>query len=241
MEKSRKLNRDRFNKYVMNDIPIRLIRLSDMTFFERNDVREYIQSKVDTTLSEPEEIVRYAILSHRWMDQDEPTYEEVKSGKARGRGYWKLWKFCEKAREYGVKFAWSDTCCIDKSSSTELDESIRSMFRWYRNSTICIVHLAESQTIKDMMHDAWMKRGWTLQELLAPRELKFFNMYWMPMTGDSNDKSYKDTEVMKALERATGIPPLKLRIFLPGAYYNVDEQSRNDKGRRRCLLPDGNI
>jgi hypothetical protein len=224
MEKSRKLNRDRFNKYVMNDIPIRLIRLSDMTFFERNDVREYIQSKVDTTLSEPEEIVRYAILSHRWMDQDEPTYEEVKSGKARGRGYWKLWKFCEKAREYGVKFAWSDTCCIDKSSSTELDESIRSMFRWYRNSTICIVHLAQSETIKDMMHDPWMKRGWTLQELLAPRELKFFNMYWIPMTGDSNDKSYKDTEVMKTLERATGIPPLKLRIFLPGAYYNVDER-----------------
>jgi hypothetical protein len=235
-----KPNRDRFNKYVMNDIPIRLIRLSDMTFVERNDVRAHYQSTVDTadtTFYPLKSIVKYAILSHRWLDKGEPTYEEVKLGKAGGLGYGKLRKFCEMASEYGVEFAWSDTCCIDKRSSTELDESIRSMFRWYRNSTICIVHLAQSQTIEDMVGDAWMKRGWTLQELLAPRVLKFFNMHWMPMTGDSNDRGDKDSEVVKTLAKATGISTLNLTWFTPGAY-NVDERMAWASNRETTRVED---
>lgn len=106
----------------------------------------------------------------RWLDSGEPTYEEMKTDPpaAAGPGYEKLKNFCRKARKHEVEFAWSDTCCIDKSSSTELDESIRSMFRWYRDSTICIVHLAKSTTIEDILHDEWTARGWTLQELLAP-------------------------------------------------------------------------
>ncbi|KAF8125088.1 hypothetical protein EV363DRAFT_1176483, partial [Boletus edulis] len=32
----------------------------------------------------------------------------------------------------GAGYAWADTVCIDKSSSTELDELICSM-SWYRN------------------------------------------------------------------------------------------------------------
>ncbi|KAG1866598.1 hypothetical protein DFJ58DRAFT_769854 [Suillus subalutaceus] len=44
-------------------------------------------------------------------------------------GYEKLRKFCDKAKEYNVEFVWSDTCCIDKSSHTDIGDSIRSMFR----------------------------------------------------------------------------------------------------------------
>jgi hypothetical protein len=47
-----------------------------------------------------------------------------------------------KAKEYDAKFAWSDTCCIGKSSNTDLDEPIRSMFRWYKRSATCTVHVA---------------------------------------------------------------------------------------------------
>ncbi|KAG1768205.1 hypothetical protein EDD22DRAFT_772441 [Suillus occidentalis] len=53
---------------------------------------------------------------------------------------------------------WSDTCCIEKSDHTELDDSIRSILRWYRNSTICIAHLAQSETL-DLVIE-W--RGWAL-------------------------------------------------------------------------------
>ncbi|KAG1721691.1 uncharacterized protein EDB91DRAFT_1240289 [Suillus paluster] len=139
----------------MNEIPIRLIRLSDMTLVGRNDVRQHFRSSVPgvTVLYHAPHHVKYAILSHRL------TYGEMKAGTAAGPGYEKLKSFCEKAREYQTEFAWSDTCCIDKSSSTELDESIRSMFRWYKNLTICIVHMAESVIIEDILHDEWINEG----------------------------------------------------------------------------------
>ncbi|OAX37759.1 hypothetical protein K503DRAFT_742260 [Rhizopogon vinicolor AM-OR11-026] len=226
-EQLRKKNLDTFDYYVMNDIPIRLIRLSDMKFVGRSDVREYFRGSVPEDDPEeyyfPAHTIKYAILSHRWLAKGEPTYEEMKSDTETGPGYEKLKKFCEKARECNVEFAWSDTCCIDKSSSTELDESIRSMFRWYINSHVCIVHLAQSGTIEDIMHDEWTERGWTLQELLAPRRIKFFNKHWMPMTGDENDKSHERTEVMKTLERVTGISQPILYGFAPGPH-NVDER-----------------
>jgi hypothetical protein len=144
---------------------------------------------------------------------------------ATGLGYEKLKNFCREAKKYKVEFAWSDTCCIDKSSSTELDESIRSMFRWYRNSKICIIHLAKSTTIEDILHDEWAVRGWTLQELLAPLAIKFFNKHWKPMTNDSNDKRKEaTTQILRILETATGIPHHEIYWqFNPGPI-KVDER-----------------
>jgi hypothetical protein len=107
----------------------------------------------------------------------------------------------------------------DKSSSTELDESIRSMFRWYKNSHICIIHLGESKTTEDPVDDEWTYRAWTLQELLAPRQIKFFNWRWAPMTGNNaNDKAQgpQNEKFMGALENATGIPLQHLHDFKPG-------------------------
>ena len=217
-------NLDTFDRYMMNYIPIRLIRLSDMKLVERNDVRKHFRDSVPHKgAPHPASYVKYAILSHRWLDEGEPTYKEMKSGTAKGPGYRKLKKFCDEAWKSGVDFAWSDTCCIDKSSSSELDQSIRSMYRWYYNSDICIVHLAQSATIEDIKNDDWIQRGWTLQELLAPRRIKLFNKDWMPMTHAENDKSQKETEVMKALEKATDIPHKDLWIFKPGPNL-VDER-----------------
>jgi hypothetical protein len=36
---------------------------------------------------------------------------------------------------------WIDSCCIDKTSSSELSEAINSMFNWYRNSQVWWVPL----------------------------------------------------------------------------------------------------
>ncbi|KAG1792397.1 heterokaryon incompatibility protein-domain-containing protein [Suillus plorans] len=219
---------EEFDQYVMNHIPIRLIRLSDMTFVGRDDIRKHFRSFVPQTnlfgIYKPSRVVRYAILSHRWLDSGEPTYEEMKAGTATGPGYKKLKNFCEQARKQNVEFAWSDTCCIDKSSSTELDESIRSMFRWYHNSAICVVHLAKSTTIEDILHDEWTERGWTLQELLAPFHIKFFNKHWMPMTNDSNDKQKATTKILQTLEKATGIPRDKINCQFNPRPFNVDER-----------------
>ena len=81
-------------------------------------------------------VARFAILSYTWWQDEEPSYKTFREQRKRDRkgkktmkGYRKLERFCDIAhRGYGVEFAWADTVCIDKSSSVELDESIRSMF-----------------------------------------------------------------------------------------------------------------
>ena len=44
-------------------------------------------------------------------------------------GFAKISKFCERARDESLEFAWVDTCCIDKSSSTELSEAINAIYK----------------------------------------------------------------------------------------------------------------
>lgn len=130
------------------------------------------------------DIPPYAILSHTWdADNQEITYHELTNnlGKTK-RGYDKL-NFCAKqAASDGLQYCWVDTCCIDKSSSTELDEAINSMFRWYQNARLCYVYLADVvedfavATHVQVQKSRWFTRGWTLQELLAPATVRFFDM-----------------------------------------------------------------
>ncbi|KAJ0364047.1 hypothetical protein COL26b_012680 [Colletotrichum chrysophilum] len=85
----------------------------------------------------------YAILSHTW-GSDEVSFQEFKSLDATSgdpadliikdrAGYPKIIKACGKALEYRLRYVWVDTCCIDKTSSAELSESINSMFKWHRS------------------------------------------------------------------------------------------------------------
>jgi hypothetical protein len=55
---------------------------------------------------------------------------ENPSDAAQKPGYHKIAQTCRIAlNEYYLDYCWLDTCCIDKSSSAELSESINSMFR----------------------------------------------------------------------------------------------------------------
>ncbi|KAJ8507408.1 hypothetical protein ONZ45_g10225 [Pleurotus djamor] len=120
---------------------------------------------------------KYAILSHRWQDE-ELVFDDLVNMEAAStkKGYEKFIKFCEIAQQYGCRYVWIDTVCINKTSSSELDESIRSMFSWYRNAYVCIIYL--TIPAGELRDDLWFTRGWTLQELLAPRRLKFFWGDW---------------------------------------------------------------
>ena len=104
-----------------------------------------------------------------------------------GLGYEKLRHFCDKAKAYGCEYVWSDTCCINKESSSELEEAIRSMYRWYRDAFVCIVYLAKSSSVKDLAREPWFTRGWTLQELLAPERLRLYGKDWNPVCPKSEE------------------------------------------------------
>jgi hypothetical protein len=130
-----------------------------------------------------QENTRYAILSHTWLrgSDREVTYGAWQLGQfdAQQPGYQKLVNFCRSAcKDHGLPFGWMDTVCINKDSSSELDESIRSMYKWYKNSHICISYLAETVALGDIHRDPWFTRGWTFQELLAPEYMAFYKKDW---------------------------------------------------------------
>ena len=86
-----------------------------------------------------------------------------------------------------IGWVWADTCCIDKSSSSELSEAINSMFSWYRKAWICIVYLSDVPSGDNVADESssfrksrWFSRGWTLQELIADSEggAIFYSKEW---------------------------------------------------------------
>lgn len=87
----------------------------------------------------------YAILSHTWdATGDEVSFADLATldqGSSK-KGYAKIRSACQQALCDGFTHIWIDTCCIDKSSSSELQEAMNSMFRWYKDSAICYVYLS---------------------------------------------------------------------------------------------------
>ncbi|RBQ78853.1 hypothetical protein FVER14953_13540 [Fusarium verticillioides] len=120
----------------------------------------------------------YAILSHTW-EQEEVLFQDMGSDSAKlKKGYAKLESCCRVARENGFEYIWDDTCCIDKTSSAELSEAINSMYRYYQEASICYGYLADISTVSEIPNSRWFTRGWTLQELIAPRSMIFFDKHW---------------------------------------------------------------
>ena len=187
--------------------------------------------------------VKYAIFSHRW-GAHEPSYQQLSQGPTpiNSPGLMKLLRYCDKAHVHGCAYAWSDTCCINKSSSAELEEAIRAMYRWYRDAEVCIVHLAETGSFEDFKDEPWFRRGWTLQELLAPKRVMFYNRNWDSLSVGNvhpaesrNDK--EDWRILGAISGVTGIPVGDLRHFRPGCE-RVSEKMRWASRRETTRVED---
>ncbi|MDI1491828.1 MAG: hypothetical protein OHK93_003039 [Ramalina farinacea] len=129
-----------------------------------------------------DEVPPYAILSHTW-GKEEVSYQGL-SGARSTKGFQKILRCCTLAKSEGYDYVWIDTCCIDKTSSAELSEGINSMYRWYANAAICYAYLADVSlwpdipNTKSFEESRWFSRGWTLQELLAPQTVIFYDHDW---------------------------------------------------------------
>lgn len=186
----------------------------------------------------------YAILSHTWTDGQEFTYRDFVTGTGRNKTGFEKIRFCsERAEEDLLQYFWVDTCCIDKSSSTELSTAINSMFRWYQNAVKCYVYLsdvsvaqADVQYSRPLWETAfrasrWFKRGWTLQELIAPQpqSIVFFSLNGCRL-GDKK-------ELAQHIHEVTGIPAPVLRgAALSG--FHVNERMLWAQGRETQLPED---
>ncbi|OCK73083.1 HET-domain-containing protein, partial [Lepidopterella palustris CBS 459.81] len=164
-------------------------------------------------------IPRYAILSHTWGDEsEEVTFDDMVEGSGRDKAGYKKIEFCgQQAAKDGLQYFWVDSCCIKKLDVVELSESLNSMFRWYHGATRCYVYLSDVSSTSsdtgvecdlqpwksDFRKSKWFTRGWTLQELLAPRVVDFFSLERKRLGNKSS--------LEQQIREITGIPTLALQ------------------------------
>ncbi|KAM7219455.1 Heterokaryon incompatibility protein (HET) domain containing protein [Rhypophila decipiens] len=165
----------------------------------------------------------YAILSHTW-GKEEVTLQDFGSDALRERmkGFGKIQAASQEAQRHDLSHLWVDTCCIDKTSSAELGEAINSMYRWYQSSEVCFTYLEDVSPAKPdtrnrpsiprpldatFARSRWFTRGWTLQELVAPAKLKFYDAGWNKIEEKSN--------ITAQLQAITGIDEAVLQGASP--------------------------
>ncbi|KAK7190833.1 uncharacterized protein CC84DRAFT_1186289 [Paraphaeosphaeria sporulosa] len=142
------------------------------------------------------EIPPYAILSHTWDAYEIPfkDFYSLHVHEEYPQASQKIYDTCDRALEDELDYVWIDSCCIDKSSSAELSEAINSMYSWYSKAQVCYAFLNDY-----LASDCrWFSRGWTLQEMLAPQDVHFYDKTW----------SYFGTrkELASTLSSITGVP-----------------------------------
>ncbi|KAK8055664.1 hypothetical protein PG993_000891 [Apiospora rasikravindrae] len=157
-----------------------------------------------------ESVPKYAILSHTW-GKGEMTLQEMQSPTPQTSakaGYQKIKAAANQASGDSYEWIWIDTCCIDKTSSAELSEAINSMYQYYTESAVCYAYLADFSQLRpafEFEDSRWFTRGWTLQELIAPTKVIFFDVNWM-CVGDTTED-----HILSQILSATKIPAECLR------------------------------
>ncbi|OTA30570.1 hypothetical protein BTJ68_12409 [Hortaea werneckii EXF-2000] len=179
----------------------------------------------------PADIPRYAILSHRWQEEEVSFKQYTKRHKypeiQQLKGFAKIEQFCRIARERQMEWAWIDTCCIDSRSSAELSEAINSMWRWYKNADGCYIYLCDvhmqddfSKVLAQVERSEWFTRGWTLQELIAPRYRVFFTSRWAEIGSIKSKPGFAYEEIGEDLSGV--MEDLEERLSGPGVQYFLE-------------------
>lgn len=132
----------------------------------------------------------YVIISHVWR-KSEVVYKDIEQlKKLKASQSWeksdsaaKIDGACKKVIEYSkgkIVYLWLDTVCIDKQNPAELSSSINSMYQWYKKAEVCFAYLDDypATEVPEFTQSNWFTRGWTLQELVAPRNVIFFDKHW---------------------------------------------------------------
>ncbi|THU97843.1 hypothetical protein K435DRAFT_838360 [Dendrothele bispora CBS 962.96] len=173
-----------------------------------------------------EDVPPYAILFHRWVLDQEVTLQEflefrdVTKAKL---GYHKIQAAVRQALEDGFLYIWIDTCCIDKGNHGDVVRNIRSM-RCVTCISRTLMHIQEKVfnpskwESRESQRGEWLERGWTLQELLAPRKVIFFDISWTRL-GSNHD-------LQDVISWVTTIPPEILSGQQSVRVHSVDSLKR---------------
>ena len=172
------------------------------------------------------DVPKYVVASHRWIVGSEARLQDVQNRCNTNRsGYQKVEGFARYVREHfgHVEWLWIDTCCINQNISQEVTMAVNSMFRWYSNAEVCLAYLADVSNAKDeheFQRSEWFRRGWTLQELLAPSIVVFVSHDW-DIIGHKDGRGWtksgfqvsKGRGLESAIATVTGVPEYVLHNY----------------------------
>jgi len=197
--------------------------------FEELPIYDELRSSMTTQLDrariekEVKEFYQYVMLSHKWQAH-EPTFQMVENisiyGLPASPGIIKVQRFCELVRSLQFHWAWSDTCCVNQQDKGVQQESVVAMFRWYRGSSLTIIHLlgvlSKSQKIGCLWRSIWNTRGWTYQEYLASRVVQFYTEDWKPYLGLDIFNHKESPVILSEMEQAMNFATQELATLEPG-------------------------
>ena len=156
--------------------------------------------------------LEYAILSYCWCASEEQELRlsdirclsiDAARKLQRHDGYQKIVKGCIKARDDNIEWLWTAPCCVSWQNNRDLSKAMNSMYRWCAKSTRCYAYLHDvkkpsSSTDNTFTRSKWFSCSWTLQVLLAPSDIKFFDCQWRHIGNK--------TDLVPILTDITGIP-----------------------------------
>lgn len=189
----------------------------------------------------------YAILSHVW-DEHEQSFQDIQALRdqcsangtnPRDFASDKIRELCLLAERDDYQWAWNDTCCIDKTSSSELSETITSMYDYYLGADICYVYLRDVPTcsLDDLRapdsafrNSQWHQRGWTLQELIASPLVLLLSSTWEFLGAKA--------DLADLLAEITQVPAAVLRFDRPPYAYCVATRMGWAANRKTTRLED---
>ena len=192
---------------------------------------------------EVRQFFRYVMFSHTWED-NEPLFQQVIQMTVydleKSPTHDKLQTFCKIVRDSGFKWAWSDTCCINKSDHFILQEALVAMFKWYQHAAVVIIFLRgvrSSSRRGALMKSIWNTRAWTLQEYIAAKVVHFYTEDWTPYLDLQLPNHKLSPEIISEMEEATGISTQQLMTLRPGLT-SIREKLCLASTRRTTLVED---
>ena len=169
--------------------------------------------------------IQYAVLSHCWCtaEEHEFLFHEVQylsidaADKLRGLdGYQKILEGCKKACGDGIEWLWPTPYCAPWENGIDMSEAVNAMYRWCANSKRCYAYLddinKDSSFMKTSINNSkWFRCSWTLQPLIACKEVEFVGCNWIGI--------HNKTNIVPALNAITRIPQEILTHGLPPPHH----------------------
>jgi hypothetical protein len=142
----------------------------------------------------------YTTLSHTWEQGQEVTYDGSTNGRAMGKkGYDKMRFLKMRCQRDGLKYFLIDTCCLIKEARCYvlLSDVLHGKPKSESSENMGASWVPAFEKFK------WFTRGWTPQELIAPKSVEFSSRDWRRL----GDKSSLEKYIFKT----TSIPPRALQ------------------------------